>query len=99
MVEKIKQFQEYAETVKDDQLLAEKSKELFIFTDVKAAEAIDTEILRLIEAKDEFKDGVEELLDKLDFGYSQTDEFTKELKHYLKSRGKLDIEIPLPHNS
>ena len=99
MVEKIKQFQEYAETVKDDQLLAEKSKELFIFTDVKATEAIDTEILRLIEAKDEFKDGVEELLDKLDFGYSQTDEFTKELKHYLKSRGKLDIEIPLPHNS
>ena len=48
MVEKIKQFQEYAETVKDDQLLAEKSKELFIFTDVKATEAIDTEILRLM---------------------------------------------------
>ena len=96
-IERIQEFQTYAESVDDPVLIAQKSKELFILEDVKAAQALDSEILKLIAMKDELMDEVHPLMDQLYFVNSA--EFEKEVTYYLKSRGKLDIDIPLPQNS
>ena len=47
----------------------------------------------------EFMEDVDPLLDRLHFGYNDSEDFRKEVIHYLKSRGKLDIEIPLPQTN
>ena len=96
-IERIKDFQTYAESVDDPVLIAQKSKELFILEDIKAAQALDSEILRLIAMKDELMDGVHPLMKHLAF--TNCNEFEKEVTYYLKSRGKLDIDIPLPQTS
>ena len=58
---------------------------------------IISEILKLIAMKDELMDEVHPLMDQLYFVNSA--EFEKEVTYYLKSRGKLDIDIPLPQTS
>lgn len=94
---RIKEFQQYADSVHNDsQLLAEKSKELFILQDVKVANAIDTEIVRLHNVKDEIIDQVDVLMSQLTFPYEASSEFEQEITHYLKSRGKLEIVITKP---
>ncbi len=97
-IERIKDFQTYVESVDDPVLITQKSKELFILEDIKAAQALDPEILKLIAIKDELMDEVDPLMDKLVFIYNASNEFEKEVTYYLKSRGKLDIDIPLPQN-
>ena len=99
MIEKIKELQEFSESVDDPVLVANKSKELFILEDVKAAEALDYELITLSKMMKEFMEDVDPLLDRLHFGYNDSEEFRKEVIHYLKSRGKLDIEIPLPQTN
>ena len=98
MIERIKEFQIFSESVDDPELVANKSKELFILEDVKAAQAFDTEILRLSKMRDELMEGINPFMECLTVGHNPSPEFIKELTHYLKSRGKLDIEIPLPQN-
>ena len=80
----------------DSQLLAEKSRELFILQDVKIADAVDTEVVRLHKVKDEIIDQVDVLLSQVAFPYSNNSEFEQEITHYLKSRGKLEIVITKP---
>ena len=93
----VKEFQEYADSVHNDsQLLAEKSRELFILQDVKIADAVDTEVVRLHKVKDEIIDQVDVLLSQVAFPYSNNSEFEQEITHYLKSRGKLEIVITKP---
>lgn len=97
MVKSIKEFQLFLNTVDDENLIAEKSKELFIFEDIKSAEAIDLQVFKLIEAKDELISDINSFMSSISF-YSDS-EFQNEVTHYLKSRGKLDIEIPLPQEN
>ena len=94
---RIKEFQEYADSVHNDsQLLAEKSRELFILQDVKIADAVDTEVVRLNKVKDEITDQIDVLMNQITFPYSNNSEFEEEITHYLKSRGKLEIVITKP---
>jgi hypothetical protein len=97
LIDKFVEFQTYCESVNyDDTLVANKSRELFIFTDIKAVEAFDSEIVKLARTKDEFIEGIHHILDNLRFPYYKDEDFKKEIEHYIKSRGKLDIEINLP---
>jgi hypothetical protein len=99
MVEKIKELQDFSESVDDPVLVANKSKELFILEDVKAAEALDYELITLSKMMKEFIEDVDPLMSQIRFKYNDSEEFKKEIIHYLKSRGKLDIEIPLPQTN
>ena len=99
LIDRLVEFQIYCESVNyDEDLIANKSRELFIFTDIKAVEAFDTEIVKLARVKDEFIEGIHHLLDNLRFPYYKEEDFKREVEHYIKSRGKLDIEINLPQN-
>jgi hypothetical protein len=99
LIDRLVEFQTYCESVNyDDDLIANKSRELFIFTDIKAVEAFDTEIVKLARTKDEFIEGIHHIMDNLRFPYHKNEDFKKEVEHYIKSRGKLDIEINLPQN-
>ena len=98
MIEKITELQEYSETVNDPVLVANKSKELFILEDIEAAKSLDYELITLSKMMEELIDGVDELLNNCHFKCIGSDNFEKEVIHYLKSRGKLDIEIPLPQS-
>ena len=99
MVKSIKEFQLFLNTVDDENLIAQKSKELFIFEDIKSAEAVDLQVFKLIEAKDELISGINSFMEQISFPYDLSQEFQSEVTHYLKSRGKLDIEIPLPQEN
>ena len=99
LIDRLVEFQTYCESVNyDEDLIANKSRELFIFTDIKAVEAFDSEIVKLARVKDEFIEGIHHLLDNLRFPYYKEEDFKREVEHYIKSRGKLDIEINLPQN-
>lgn len=97
MISRIKEFQLFVDAVNDEALITKKSKKLFSLHDVKGAQAVDLEILKLIETKNELTGTVNCLMDNLSFDSSK--EFQTEVAHYLKSRGKLDIEINLPHKN
>lgn len=99
LIDRLVDFQTYCESVNyDEDLIANKSRELFIFTDIKAVEAFDSEIVKLARVKDEFIEGIHHILDNLRFPYYMEEDFKREVEHYIKSRGKLDIEINLPQN-
>jgi len=97
IIKSIQEFQVFAESVDDPVLLAQKSKELFIFEDIKAAKAIDPQIFKMIKIKDELISEVNSLMSSIYF--TNDADLEKEVTHYLKSRGKLDIEIELPQEN
>ena len=100
---KLKEFQIYCDTIKDDDnseaLIASKSTELFILADISGAEIFDTTVADYAKIRDEIVDEVDCFLSELTFGYNQSPEFIRELTIYLKSKGKLDIELPLIPNN
>lgn len=99
MMEKIVEFQNFAANTNDPDALAAKSKELFIVSDVSAAKAFDPELIRLAKVMEEICDGVSPLMESVNFHSPDQAELERELTHYLKSRGKLDIEVNMPQSN
>ena len=98
MLERMIEFQHFVNSTDNKEDIAEKSRELFILEDIKAADILDYEAVKLNRSKEEFIEGVDNLMSYISFPYDDT-LFEKEVEFYLKSRGKLDIEINLPHKN
>lgn len=98
MLERMIEFQHFVNSTDNQEDIAEKSRELFILEDTKAADILDYEAVKLNRSKEEFIEGVDNLMSYISFPYDDT-LFEKEVEFYLKSRGKLDIEINLPHKN
>jgi hypothetical protein len=90
-VQKIIDFQLYARDVDDPTLLAEKSKELFVLSDIGECTAISLDIVDMFANLKEFADDVKPLLSKIrhldDFQEMDT-ELEKELRVYLKAKNR-----------
>lgn len=98
VLERMIEFQHFVNSTDNQEDIAEKSRELFILEDIKAADILDYEAVKLNRSKEEFIEGVDNLMSYISFPYDNT-LFEKEVEFYLKSRGKLDIEINLPHKN
>ena len=94
-------LQKFVLEVKDQEdskeLIASKSKELLIFTDVAYADIYDEHAVILSNEVQEFASDMDCFLSNLSF--SSDDNFKRELLHYLKSKGKLEFEFSLPEPS
>jgi len=98
MLERMIEFQHFVNSTDNQENIAEKSRELFILEDVKAADILDYEVVKLNRSKEEFIEGVDSLMSYISFPHDNS-LFEKEVEFYLKSRGKLEVEINLPHKN
>ena len=100
MTSKLTEFQKYCNEVKNlensEDLIASKSAELFILADIKGAQIFDPTVVEYAAIRDEISEDIDCFLSMLDFNIPSSNEadFTRELKFYLQSKGKLDIELP-----
>lgn len=99
LMNRILEFQNFAATTDDADALAFKSKELFIVNDVSAAKVFDPELIRLAKVMEEICDEISPLMQNINFAVYDTAGLERELTHYLKSRGKLDIEVNMPQSN
>ena len=91
-MEKLYEFQKFCNDCDDAEMIQEKSKELFVLSDISAARAVDLDILAKYDNMVEFAEEIKPLLDELDV-LNQRDcemspELEKELRIYLRAKSR-----------
>ena len=105
--QKCVELKQYMLSVEDQEdskeLIAKKSRELLIFSDIEDADIYDVDDVQLSKEVEEFALEIDSLLSRVSFVTypvnKDTDQFHKEVIHYLKSKGKLEMEFTLPEPS
>ena len=98
-IQKLIDFQLYARKVDDPELLAAKSKELFVLSDVGECVALSLDFVDMYANLKEFADDVKPLLEQVDMladGLTMPAELEKELRIYLKAKNRETWDTIVP---
>jgi hypothetical protein len=91
-MDKLYEFQKFCNECDDAQLIQDKSKELFVLSDISAARAADLDILAKYDNMVEFAEEVKPLLDELEVLNNRTcsmsPELEKEVRVYLRAKSR-----------
>jgi hypothetical protein len=91
-MDKLYEFQKFCNECDDAELIQEKSRELFVLSDISAARAVDLNILAKYDNIVEFAEEIKPMLDELeclnDRECSMSPEFEKELRVYLRAKSR-----------
>ena len=72
VLERMIEFQHFVNSTDNQEDIAEKSRELFILEDIKAADILDYEAVKLNRSKEEFIEGVDNLMCHISFPYDNS---------------------------
>ena len=91
-MDKLYEFQKFCAECDDAEMLQEKSKEMFVLSDISNARAADLDMLAKYENMVEFAEEVKPLLDEVDClrerQCEMTPELEKEIRVYLKAKSR-----------
>ena len=91
-MDKLYEFQKFCNECDDAELIQEKSKEMFVLSDISDARAADLDLLAKYENLVEFAEEIKPLLDELDClrerQCDMTPELEKEIRIYLRAKSR-----------
>jgi len=91
-MDKLYEFQKFCSECDDAQMIQDKSRELFVLSDISAARAVDLDILAKYDNMVEFAEEIKPLLDEVDLlerrDCSMSPELEKEVRVYLRAKDR-----------
>ena len=91
-MDKLYEFQKFCSECDDAQMIQDKSRELFVLSDISAARAVDLDILAKYDNMVEFAEEIKPLLDELNCleerDCSMSPELEKEVRVYLRAKSR-----------
>jgi len=91
-MEKLYEFQKFCNECDDAEMIQDKSRELFVLSDVSEARAVDLDILAKYDNMVEFAEEIKPLLDELEILNNRTcsmsPELEKEVRVYLRAKSR-----------
>ena len=91
-MDKLYEFQKLCNECDDAEIIQEKSKELFVLSDISEARAVDLDILakydNIVEFAEEIKPMLDELEVLMDRECNMSPELEKELRIYLRAKSR-----------
>ena len=91
-MDKLYEFQKFCNECDDAELIQEKSKELFVLSDISDARAADLDVLAKYDNLVEFAEEIKPMLDELEVlrerECNMSPELEKELRVYLRAKSR-----------